>query len=263
MTSTRQISAPARKPTRSTFPTQWAKAEWTRPSRRRPRSGGSPAKSTASPPCEAHFTPRSVGGAAGSAGRRTRRPSIRRRGGQLGSSAPARQEHADVRRFRTCRDNLPDKARGPWRWAARQWAAGGHARQNRGGAGPTRPRSRDPLNGRISATGACNVQPTGKTIRLRDKDHLKFVSKQACVVCGRTPSDAHHLRFAQPRALGRKVSDESRYRFAAFIIASFTGTVTRRRGGRVSRSTPCRLQSRFGDARAAMERLAARLADAP
>ena len=51
-------------------------------------------------------------------------------------------------------------------------------------------------------------RPTGKTLRLRDKDHLKFVSKQPCVVCGREPSDAHHLRFAQPRALGRKVSDE-------------------------------------------------------
>jgi hypothetical protein len=47
-----------------------------------------------------------------------------------------------------------------------------------------------------------------KTIRLRDKDHRKFVSSQPCVVCGRLPADAHHLRFAQPRALGRKVSDE-------------------------------------------------------
>jgi hypothetical protein len=47
-----------------------------------------------------------------------------------------------------------------------------------------------------------------KTIRLRDKDHRKFVSSQACLVCGRLPADAHHLRFAQPRALGRKVSDE-------------------------------------------------------
>jgi ERF superfamily len=47
-----------------------------------------------------------------------------------------------------------------------------------------------------------------KTIRLRDKDHRKFVSTQPCIVCGRTPADAHHLRFAQPRALGRKVSDE-------------------------------------------------------
>ena len=48
----------------------------------------------------------------------------------------------------------------------------------------------------------------GKTIRLRDKDHCKFVSAQPCVVCGRSPAEAHHLRFAQPRTLGRKVSDE-------------------------------------------------------
>ena len=47
-----------------------------------------------------------------------------------------------------------------------------------------------------------------KTIRLRDKEHCKFVTTQPCVVCGRTPSEAHHIRFAQPRALGRKVSDE-------------------------------------------------------
>src|SRR5271168_180356 len=48
----------------------------------------------------------------------------------------------------------------------------------------------------------------GKTIRLRDKEHTRFVSRQPCVVCGRTPADPHHLRFAQPRALGRKASDE-------------------------------------------------------
>ena len=47
-----------------------------------------------------------------------------------------------------------------------------------------------------------------KTIRLRDKEHCKFVAIQPCIVCGRTPSEAHHIRFAQPRALGRKVSDE-------------------------------------------------------
>jgi hypothetical protein len=28
------------------------------------------------------------------------------------------------------------------------------------------------------------------------------------LICGRQPSDPHHLRFAQPTALGRKVSDE-------------------------------------------------------
>jgi hypothetical protein len=47
-----------------------------------------------------------------------------------------------------------------------------------------------------------------KTIRLRDKDHRRFVATQPCVVCGRTPADPHHLRFAQSRALSRKVSDE-------------------------------------------------------
>ena len=44
--------------------------------------------------------------------------------------------------------------------------------------------------------------------RLRDKGHLRFVASQPCLVCGRQPSDPHHLRFAQPRALGLKVSDE-------------------------------------------------------
>jgi hypothetical protein len=44
--------------------------------------------------------------------------------------------------------------------------------------------------------------------RIRDKDHVRFVAQQPCLICGRQPSDAHHLRFAQNRALGRKVSDE-------------------------------------------------------
>ena len=47
-----------------------------------------------------------------------------------------------------------------------------------------------------------------KAIRLRDKEHCKYVATQACVICGRAPSEAHHIRFAQPRALSRKVSDE-------------------------------------------------------
>ena len=47
-----------------------------------------------------------------------------------------------------------------------------------------------------------------KPKRLRDKAHLKFIASQPCLVCGRQPSDPHHLRFAQPRALGLKVSDE-------------------------------------------------------
>ena len=44
--------------------------------------------------------------------------------------------------------------------------------------------------------------------RVRDRDHVKSVAKLPCLICGRQPADAHHLRFAQSRALGRKVSDE-------------------------------------------------------
>ena len=62
-------------------------------------------------------------------------------------------------------------------------------------------------------------QPSGKSVdksvlsypeprRIRDRDHVRFVAQQPCLICGRKPSDAHHLRFAQSRALGRKVSDE-------------------------------------------------------
>jgi hypothetical protein len=48
--------------------------------------------------------------------------------------------------------------------------------------------------------------PTAR--RIRDREHVKSIAKQACLICGRRPADAHHLRFAQPPALGRKVSDE-------------------------------------------------------
>jgi hypothetical protein len=48
----------------------------------------------------------------------------------------------------------------------------------------------------------------GEPRRYRDRAHLEFVASQPCLLCGRQPSDAHHLRFAQPRALGRRVSDE-------------------------------------------------------
>ena len=44
--------------------------------------------------------------------------------------------------------------------------------------------------------------------RVRDRDHVRFVTKQPCLICGRRPADPHHLRFTQQRALGRKVSDE-------------------------------------------------------
>jgi hypothetical protein len=44
--------------------------------------------------------------------------------------------------------------------------------------------------------------------RYRNREHLRYVAQQACLVCGRKPTDPHHLGFTQPRALSRKVSDE-------------------------------------------------------
>ena len=57
-----------------------------------------------------------------------------------------------------------------------------------------------------------NSQPLvtfrAKSARQRSKGHLAFVAAQPCLLCKTTPSDAHHLKIAQPRSLGRKVSDE-------------------------------------------------------
>jgi hypothetical protein len=53
-----------------------------------------------------------------------------------------------------------------------------------------------------------SVLPFPEPRRIRNRQHVRYVSKQPCLICGRLPSDPHHLRFAQLRALGRKASDE-------------------------------------------------------
>ena len=103
--------------------------------------------------------------------------------------------------------------------ASEDWS---HATATEEGAAPTEQRSgsagepfvassEDPAVGPIILPARRTARRRGvaaKTIRLRDKEHCKFIATQPCVVCGRTPTEAHHIRFAQPRALGRKVSDE-------------------------------------------------------
>ena len=71
-------------------------------------------------------------------------------------------------------------------------------------APPLSPAAPDLLPVRIDKSVLTIAEPK----RLRDKAHLRFVASQPCLVCGRQPSDPHHLQFAQPRALGLKVSDE-------------------------------------------------------
>ncbi len=68
---------------------------------------------------------------------------------------------------------------------------------NNGPAGANQPSSTTEL-----------VSPIRKTVRRRSKAHLAFVATQPCLICQRSAGDAHHLKFSQPAALGRKVSDE-------------------------------------------------------
>jgi len=62
--------------------------------------------------------------------------------------------------------------------------------------------------GELSSTTSAVVAPLAKPVRKRSKAHLAFVASQPCVVCKASPCDAHHLKIARPRSLGRKVSDE-------------------------------------------------------
>ena len=66
------------------------------------------------------------------------------------------------------------------------------------------PAAKDEIRSRIDKS----MLTLPETKRLRDKQHLRFVAKQPCLVCGREPCDPHHLRFAQSRGLSLKVSDE-------------------------------------------------------
>jgi hypothetical protein len=67
-------------------------------------------------------------------------------------------------------------------------------------------------NGNASGGGrtelsSWEVTVIGKPMPERDRNHLRFVATQPCLICGRTPSDPHHIKFAENRAMGRKVSD--------------------------------------------------------
>jgi len=71
-------------------------------------------------------------------------------------------------------------------------------------AEPEKPATNDDIRCRIDKS----ILTLPEAKRQRDRQHLRFVAKQPCLVCGREPSDPHHLRLAQPRGLGQKVSDE-------------------------------------------------------
>jgi ERF superfamily len=81
------------------------------------------------------------------------------------------------------------------------------------GATATKVASRDaPQDSRIGSVEPRGIDKSVLAVatprRYRNREHLRFVARQPCLICGRKPSDPHHLRHLQPRALGRKASDE-------------------------------------------------------
>ena len=82
--------------------------------------------------------------------------------------------------------------------------------------------------------------------RIRCKEHLRFVASQPCLICGRSPSHAHHMRYAQSRGLSLKVSDEFTVPLCAIHHHQIHTTGKERSGGRSAISIRSRLPMGFG-----------------
>ena len=90
------------------------------------------------------------------------------------------------------------------------------------GAGPSKVQERDlpsarnePNKTTVKPEGGPRSRAIDKSVlvmseprRVRDRNHVRSVAQKPCLICGRWPADAHHLKFVQSRAIGRKVSDE-------------------------------------------------------
>ena len=169
---------------------------------------------------------------------RNRKPPPKQPEAILGLHASAKlREHlvSEIRRLRShedgaewVRQRLPEKSRLRASDAAQVEAvfeaklaqltafiiAGGEAQEANAVQRPVSPTSEEdlasdeskgPLRQKAIDKGVLTLP---ETRRIRDRDHIRSVAQKPCLVCGRRPSDPHHLRFAQSRAMGRKVSDE-------------------------------------------------------
>jgi hypothetical protein len=98
-----------------------------------------------------------------------------------------------------------------------------------------------PWRSKLSELPCGHVDPTPR--RIRDRDHVKSVAKQPCLVCGGRPD---HLRIAESPALGRKVSDEFTFRSAADTIVRSIAAVMKPPGGKEPASILPKLLAPFG-----------------
>ena len=77
-----------------------------------------------------------------------------------------------------------------------------------GGGHQSLERNERPLDKGVRQKVDKSVLTISEPKRFRCKEHLRFVASQPCLICGRSPSHAHHIRYAQSRGLSLKVSDE-------------------------------------------------------
>ena len=108
-------------------------------------------------------------------------------------------------------------------------------------------RSRQPI--RVKRAPFPNGPSSPRPFAFATKSTANLSPPSPASICGRTPADPHHLRFAQPRALGRKVSDE----FTVPVCRLHHGELHRRGDEaawwREAAIDPCRSPSRSGDNR--------------
>ena len=93
---------------------------------------------------------------------------------------------------------------------------------------------------------AAHVVTLSKPTRERDRNHLRLVATQPCLICGRTPSDAHHLKFAEQTAMGRKVSDKFTVPVCRIHHRDLHKRGNERSGGRGRGSIRCRSPQTYG-----------------
>ena len=105
-------------------------------------------------------------------------------------------------------DHLPNSGVAPQLVAHLKRCAIALVKPHAAGAEEVQATSSQALNG----GGRQKIDKSALTIsepkRHRSKEHLQYVAQQPCLICGRSPSHAHHVRFAQSKGLALKVSDE-------------------------------------------------------
>ena len=86
--------------------------------------------------------------------------------------------------------------------------------------------------------------------RYRNREHLRYVAQQACLLCGRKPSDPLISGSRSPARSAVRSAMSSRSHSAAAIIARSTAPATSARGGGRPASTRSRLPASSGRRRA-------------